>query len=190
MQGSNAELLEEVRAPKRDIITAPAMFTTHVNTFLSLAEQLETSLKEGDEQEFEYFNIPLPFATVVPTTAPAPAPDPPILPVPPQTPLFMSRGSLYVSYLASLLSLFLSLSLSLSLSLPLSLSLFLFLLLFFYRTHSTHFLNIRNGSIVNEMKYGDQIKEWLPSRRFELLYKATVYVPPEPQDKEKGRRRG
>ena len=53
MEGSNANLLEEVRATKRDIITAHTTLTTHFNTFLSLAEQLETRLKEVEGREGE-----------------------------------------------------------------------------------------------------------------------------------------
>ena len=39
-------------------------------------------------------------------------------------------------------------------------------------------MNTRSGSLVDEVKFGDKIKEWLPNRRFELLYKASVYVLP------------
>ena len=53
MGGSNANLLEEVRATKRDITTAHTTFTTHFNTFLSLAEQLEIRLKEVEGREVE-----------------------------------------------------------------------------------------------------------------------------------------
>ena len=53
MGGSNANLLEEVRATKRDITTAHATFTTHFNTFLSLAEQLEVRFKEVEGREAE-----------------------------------------------------------------------------------------------------------------------------------------
>ena len=53
MGGSNANLLEEVRATKRDITTVHATFTTHFNTFLSLAEQLEIRLKEVEGREAE-----------------------------------------------------------------------------------------------------------------------------------------
>ena len=35
-----------------------------------------------------------------------------------------------------------------------------------------------SGNLVDEVKFGDQIKEWLPNRKFELLYKASVYVLP------------
>ena len=53
MGGSNANLLEEVRATKRDITTAHTTFTTHFNTFLSLAEQLEVRFKEVEGREVE-----------------------------------------------------------------------------------------------------------------------------------------
>ena len=53
MGGSNANLLEEVRATKRDITTAHTTFITHFNTFLSLAEQLEVRLKEVEGRELE-----------------------------------------------------------------------------------------------------------------------------------------
>ena len=53
MGGSNANLLEEVRATKRDITTAHTTFTTHFNTFLSLAEQIEIRLKEVEGREGE-----------------------------------------------------------------------------------------------------------------------------------------
>ena len=53
MGGSNANLLEEVRATKRDITTAHTTFTTHFNTFLSLAEELEIRLKEVEGREGE-----------------------------------------------------------------------------------------------------------------------------------------
>ena len=53
MGGSNANLLEEVRATKRDITTAHATFTTHFNMFLALAEQLETRIKEVEGREAE-----------------------------------------------------------------------------------------------------------------------------------------
>ena len=53
MGGSNANLLEEVRATKRDITTAHTTLTTHFNTFLSLAEQLDTKLKEVEGRECE-----------------------------------------------------------------------------------------------------------------------------------------
>ena len=53
MGGSNANLLEEVRATKRDITTAHTTFTTHFNTFLALAEQLEVRLKELEGREGE-----------------------------------------------------------------------------------------------------------------------------------------
>ena len=45
-----------------------------------------------------------------------------------------------------------------------------------HSNHLTHSLNTRSGSTIDELKYGDKIKEWLPNMRFELLYKATVYV--------------
>ena len=44
--------------------------------------------------------------------------------------------------------------------------------------HWTHFLNTRSGSLVDEIKFGDKIKEWLPNQRFKLLYKASMYVLP------------
>ena len=51
------------------------------------------------EQEFEFFNIPLPAA---PTTAPAPVAAPLPAPAPALAPrLFLPRGSLYVPFLAS-----------------------------------------------------------------------------------------
>ena len=53
MGGSNANLLEEVRATKRDITTAHTTFITHFNTFLSLAEQLEVRFKEVEGRELE-----------------------------------------------------------------------------------------------------------------------------------------
>ena len=53
MGGSTANLLEEVRATKRDITTAHTTLTTHFNTFLALAEQLEGRLKEVEGREAE-----------------------------------------------------------------------------------------------------------------------------------------
>jgi hypothetical protein len=38
------------------------------------------------------------------------------------------------------------------------------------------FLLAYRGELVGESYFGDKIKEWLPNKRFQLLYKASMYV--------------